>query len=41
MVCLVMQYKVDNKDVDDDVAIINARLKSLVNTHNKSIKKGE
>ena len=31
-----------NKDVDDDVAIINAKLKSLVNTHNKSIKeKGE
>ena len=31
----------NNKDVDDDVAIINAKLKSLVNTHNKSIKKGE
>lgn len=31
----------NNKDIDDDVAIINARLKSLVNTHNKSIKKGE
>lgn len=30
-----------DKDVDDDVAIINAKLKSLVNTHNKSIKKGE
>ena len=31
-----------NKDVDDDVAIINAKLKSLVNIHNKSIKeKGE
>ena len=31
----------NNKDVDDDVAILNAKLKSLVNTHNKSIKKGE
>ena len=31
----------NNKDVDDDVAIINAKLKSLVNTHNKSIEKGE
>lgn len=32
----------NNKDVDDDVAIINARLKSLVNTHNKSVReKGE
>ena len=30
-----------NKDVDNDVAILNAKLKSLVNTHNKSIKKGE
>lgn len=31
-----------NSDVDDDVAIINAKLKSLVNTHNKNIKeKGE
>ena len=30
-----------DKDVDDDVAIINAKLKSLVNTHNKNIKKGE
>lgn len=30
-----------DKDVDDDVAVINAKLKSLVNTHNKSIKKGE
>lgn len=31
-----------NKDVDDDVAIINAKLKSLVNIHNKNIKeKGE
>ena len=30
-----------DKDVDDDVAIINAKLKSLVNIHNKSIKKGE
>lgn len=31
-----------NKDVDDDVAIINAKLKSLVNTHNKSVlEKGE
>ena len=30
-----------NKDVDDDVAILNAKLKSLVNTHNKSVKKGE
>lgn len=31
-----------NKDVDDDVAIINAKLKSLVNTHNKSVReKGE
>ena len=31
-----------NKDVDDDVAIINAKLKSFVNIHNKSIKeKGE
>mgnify|MGYP003540848558 FL=1 len=31
-----------NKDVDDDVAIINATLKSFVNIHNKSIKeKGE
>ena len=32
----------NNKDIDDDVAIINAKLKSLVNTHNKSVrKKGE
>lgn len=30
-----------DKDVDDDIAVINAKLKSLVNTHNKSIKKGE
>ena len=31
-----------DKDVDDDVAIINAKLKSLVNIHNKNIKeKGE
>lgn len=30
-----------NKDIDDDVAIINAKLKSLVSTHNKSVKKGE
>lgn len=30
-----------NKDVDDEVAIINAKLKSLVNTYNKSIKEGE
>ena len=31
-----------NEDVDDDVAIINAKLKSLVNIHNKNIKeKGE
>ena len=31
-----------NKDIDDDVAIINAKLKSLVNIHNKNIKeKGE
>ena len=28
-----------NKEVDDEVAIINAKLKSLVNTHNKAIKK--
>lgn len=32
----------NNKDIDDDVAIINAKLKSLVNTHNKSVReKGE
>ena len=31
----------NNKEVDDDIAILNAKLKSLVNTHNKSIKKGE
>ena len=32
----------NNKEVDDDIAILNAKLKSLVNTHNKNIKeKGE
>ena len=32
----------NNKDIDDDVAILNAKLKSLVNIHNKSIEeKGE
>ena len=36
-----MAHVNNNKDIDDDVAIINAKLKSLVNTHNKSIKKGE
>ena len=30
-----------DKDVDDDVAIINAKLKSLVNTHNKNVRKGD
>ena len=28
-----------DKDVDDDIAILNAKLKSLVNTHNKNVKK--
>ena len=30
-----------NKDVDDDVAILNAKLKSFAAAHNKSIEKGE
>ena len=31
----------DNKDVDDDIAILNAKLKSFAAAHNKSIEKGE
>lgn len=30
-----------NKDIDDDVAIINAKLKSLAKKHNASLEKGE
>ena len=30
-----------DKDVDDDIAILNAKLKSFAATHNKSIEKGE
>jgi hypothetical protein len=30
-----------NKDIDDDVAIMNAKLKSIVSTHNKNIKNKE
>lgn len=31
----------NNKDVDDDIAILNAKLKSFAAAHNKSIEKGE
>lgn len=30
-----------DKDVDDDIAILNAKLKAFAATHNKSIEKGE